>query len=196
LKIAFDITGGHEGGYANDASDLGGETYRGIARKFHPSWAGWAIIDRYTKPRPNFDPARIDRILSQNPELDALVLSFYRVEFWNKFGGDNIADQAVANELYDTAVNMSPGRAITFMQRSLNFFNRNQQDYPDIKADGKWGPNTAKTLHLHLAKRGNKYILLGMNVLQGYHYIEQGERHPDQEKWAAGWFNRVELAKT
>lgn len=30
----------HEGGYSNDPIDLGGETYKGIARNAHPNWQG------------------------------------------------------------------------------------------------------------------------------------------------------------
>ena len=33
---AFDETMGHEGGYVNDSNDAGGETYRGISRRFNP----------------------------------------------------------------------------------------------------------------------------------------------------------------
>ena len=36
----------HEGGY-NRATSGSGETYRGIDRRYHPNWSGWAIIDKY-----------------------------------------------------------------------------------------------------------------------------------------------------
>lgn len=44
---AYKRTNGFEGGYVNDKSDLGGETYKGVARKIHKNWAGWAIVDSY-----------------------------------------------------------------------------------------------------------------------------------------------------
>ena len=44
FKIAFQKTLLHEGNYSNDPSDLGGETYKGIARNIHSSWSGWRII--------------------------------------------------------------------------------------------------------------------------------------------------------
>ena len=34
-----------EGFYNNDPDDMGGETYRGVARNYHPQWEGWAIVD-------------------------------------------------------------------------------------------------------------------------------------------------------
>ena len=43
---AFDITMGHEGGYANNKLDTGGETYRGVSRNNWPDWEGWRLIDR------------------------------------------------------------------------------------------------------------------------------------------------------
>src|ERR1035441_4044145 len=36
---------GNEGGYANNPADAGGETYKGIARKFWPQWCGWKYVD-------------------------------------------------------------------------------------------------------------------------------------------------------
>jgi lysozyme family protein len=46
FKTAYALTMGHEGIYSNNPKDRGGETYKGIARKFHPSWEGWKAIDR------------------------------------------------------------------------------------------------------------------------------------------------------
>ena len=46
---AFAHTQTNEGGYANNKADLGGETYAGISRKYHPKWSGWAIVDELKK---------------------------------------------------------------------------------------------------------------------------------------------------
>ena len=42
---AYALTAAYEGGYVDDPEDAGGETYRGISRRYHPSWQGWQIID-------------------------------------------------------------------------------------------------------------------------------------------------------
>ena len=34
-----------EGGYVNDPGDPGGETYKGVARRYNASWPGWSRID-------------------------------------------------------------------------------------------------------------------------------------------------------
>ena len=87
-----------EGGYVNDPSDNGGETYRGIARKFWPSWGGWSVIDQ-AKKTPNWKAG-----LKNNSTLNEMVVIFYRTNFWVKIGGDYIKDQDIAYMLVDTAV--------------------------------------------------------------------------------------------
>ena len=39
----------HEGGYVFDPDDSGGETYKGVARKFHSKWEGWSKIDLHSQ---------------------------------------------------------------------------------------------------------------------------------------------------
>jgi lysozyme family protein len=97
---AFDLTSAHEGGYVDDPTDRGGETYRGISRVHHPSWSGWSKIDVYKGER-GF-PAMLDTDRS----LQNSVKSFYKRKYWDRFLGDQVPDQQVANELYDTGVNM------------------------------------------------------------------------------------------
>ncbi len=100
FEKAHAIVMAHEGGYANDPHDNGGETYKGIARKKHPFWPGWKLIDLY-KSQINF-PGMLDR----DEVLQQLVLSFYKTFFWDVLKLDKITDEAIAAELYDTAVNM------------------------------------------------------------------------------------------
>ena len=44
FKKAYDKTMGHEGGYVHDPDDAGGETYKGISRRYHPGWEGWKVV--------------------------------------------------------------------------------------------------------------------------------------------------------
>src|SRR3712207_6059069 len=53
FDIALERTLEFEGWYSKHPADPGGETYRGIARRHHPSWPGWALIDE-AKQRPGF----------------------------------------------------------------------------------------------------------------------------------------------
>ena len=88
-----------EGGYVNDKDDAGGETYKGIARKFWPQWSGWVIID-LAKKQAGYESA-----LNRNMQLNDAVIAFYKLNFWDKVGGDFIDDQEIGNNLVDSAVN-------------------------------------------------------------------------------------------
>ncbi len=179
---AFDITMGHEGGYTNDPDDAGGETYRGIARNYHPSWSGWNIID---DTKPNIDNAR----------MDPHVREFYEASYWDVNALDYFDDQDVANEMFDTGVNMGTGRAGKFLQECLNYLNRNGSLFGDLVVDGKIGQASLAGLN-EIESHGDCEILLIMlNVCQGRHYMEYMTKSPTQEKYARGWFKRVKLCR-
>jgi lysozyme family protein len=187
---AYALTMGHEGGYAKDADDLGGETYRGIARKFNSGWAGWAKVDKAKRGR-GF-PASLDR----DAALQADVAAFYKQHYWDKFQGDAIPSQPIADELFDTGVNMGIARAVEFLQRALNVLNRNEKLYADLVPDGLFGPNTLRAVRAYLKADKPELLLKILNVLQGMHYIDFMTKSPVQEKYARGWFKRVEIEKT
>ena len=71
FNLALSKVLSHESGYVNDPDDLGGETYKGIARNSHGSWAGWQIIDSY-KIKPDFPKS-----LEVNAKLQNMVEQFY-----------------------------------------------------------------------------------------------------------------------
>ena len=113
-----------EGGYSNDKDDKGGRTYKGIASASAPKWQGWPIIEAIIQ-RVGEDADKINVDAEKNETLQALVLKFYKTEYWDSLCLDQLSDQRVADELYDTGVNMGTGRASLFFQRVLNTINRN-----------------------------------------------------------------------
>lgn len=180
----------HEGGYVNDPDDLGGETYKGVARRHNGDWSGWRRIDQARRQR-GF-PASLDR----DRELQRLVRNFYKHHYWDKFQGDAIPDQALAEELFDTAVHLGVTRAVTFLQRALNVLNRNGALYPDLVDDGVFGPHSLAAVNTYLERDAPAYLLKVLNILQGMHYIEFMTRSPVQEKYARGWLKRVKITVT
>lgn len=112
FDAAYKIVHGHEGGYANTTGDKGGETYMGIARRWHSEWAGWALLDTWKSVHGQ---PRWNAILDL-PPLTAAVVSFYRAS-WNELLGSQIASQPVANLLYDFATNT--GAAVRVAQQVL-----------------------------------------------------------------------------
>ena len=172
----------YEGGYANDPADRGGETYRGVSRKFHPQWGGWAIIDGYKKA-PNF-PATLDR----DQSLPTMVTEFYRTEFWNKISGDAIADQAIAGELFDSAVNGGIGAAVKILQQAINLFRTSDQ----LSVDGGMSDGIVRALNDFVARPVRAQALLSaMVVLRGIRYMNIISNKPSQRKFAVGWFSRL-----
>lgn len=186
FAAAFAKTSGLEGGYVNHPLDRGGETYRGIARRYHPDWRGWRAVDR-AKRRRDFP-----RALERDKRLARSVERFYRTRYWNRFGGDDIPDQAVAEELFDMSVHIGVARGVRLLQRSLNLLNRNQKVYADITVDGLCGAETRAALGKLLRADGKSYYLLRlMNVLRGAAYVETARRDPRQEVFLRGWLERL-----
>ncbi len=192
---AYQHTSGIEGGYADDPTDRGGETYRGIARKWYPAWPGWKIVDSFKtlteQPNPNFL-----QLLAVDEPLHKLVRDFYKTEYWDSLRCYAIDSQAIATELFDTAVNMSKIWAIKFLQQALNALNQNAKFYNDISVDGAIGPATLRTLVTCLSYNDEILILKIMNGLQLARFIEIMTNDPTQEKFARGWIgNRIQIGK-
>lgn len=181
FKTAYKITMAHEGGYANNPHDSGGETWKGIARKKHPDWPGWALVD---KAKQGDFPSN----LNSASGLQDLVEMFYKVKFWDYLKLDQINNQKIANELFDTSVNMGQGIAALFLQRSLNVSNRNGKYYPDLQVDGNIGSVTVNAVNNH--PRPDQVLKL-INTLQGARYIGICEANPSQEIFLTSWLSRV-----
>lgn len=180
FEKAYKKTLSVEGGYANVSGDRGGETYKGITRIFYPAWMGWPLIDAAKAA------GRFPHNLKESTLLEVLVEKFYRDEFWVKYRISMIQSQAIAEEVFDTAVNCGQKTAIRFLQEALNLCNKNEAIQPDISVDGAIGPTTAKKVNNFPANRLN--ILFGvMNLLQGEYYLNICRRDSSQEKFLHGW---------
>lgn len=164
FEKAFQEVIGYEGGYVFDRNDLGGETKYGISKRSYP-----------------------------HTNIEALTLEdakeiYYR-DYWNteKLELSLISDEAIAMELFDTAVNMGIGIAATFLQEALNLMNRNQRDWEDLVVDGYCGFKTLKAY-----KKARKDVLLKvLNGLQFARYKAIVENNSNQEVFFNGWMRRV-----
>lgn len=114
FDIAFKRTAQFEGGYVYDPDDNGGETYAGISRKANPKWVGWKTIDA-AKKKSNFP-----KNLKSDIILQTQVKTLYKTNYWNTIWGDKITNQDVANDLYDTGVNMGVAMSIKLAQRQFH----------------------------------------------------------------------------
>lgn len=167
-----------EGGFSDDPADSGGATRFGITE---------AVARRhgYTGPMRALPAATAKEI--------------YRKDYWDAQNLDTVAmlSYRIAWELFDTGVNMGTAQAGKFLQMSLNAFNRQAKDYPDVEVDGEIGPATLDALTAFLKRRGKDgetVLLRALNALQGAAYIGLAERREKDEKYVFGWFlQRVRL---
>lgn len=121
----------NEGGYANNPNDAGGETYKGISRKNHPTWTGWISIDQIKKAHPK----GFKTILEHTPELQDKVKDFYKRRFWDELYLDTCGNQELANQAFDMAVNAGIKAGVKILQKVLG-----------IPADGILGSVTKKAI--------------------------------------------------
>ena len=166
-----------EGGYVNHPADKGGPTNFGITEAV-------ARAHGYAGPM---------RRLPRNE-----AVSIYRRLYWLRPRFDEVAKRsaALAEELFDTGVNMGPAVAVTFLQRALTALNRSGRDYPDLVPDGRIGGQTLAALDGFLAARGRpggeRVLLRALEALQGERYLRLAERRPANEAFLYGWLaNRV-----
>lgn len=174
VDAMIDALVGREGGYVNNPADRGGPTRWGITEQVARAhgYAG----DMRDLPRPT-------------------AVSIYRARYWHAPRFDDVAQlfPALAEELFDTGVNMSQAVAAKFLQRALNLLNRGAADYPDIGVDGAIGAMTLHSLQRFKAKRGaeGQAVLLWMiKAFRTGRYAEIAERDPSQEVFEYGWVAR------
>lgn len=123
FKTAYKKIEAAEGSYCFDPDDAGGETYKGISRRANPNWDGWISIDAIKKAHPT----TFKGILKKTSELEKKVQDLYKDKYWDCFELDDVPNQLVAEQMFDTAVNQGQTAAIKFAQRVL-----------DLRETGKW----------------------------------------------------------
>lgn len=135
-NIAYNKVIKVEGGYANDPDDAGGETYMGISRKFNPNAKFWKVIDEIKSKNKNITNKEMNAILKKNNSIIGEIKNIYKNKYWDKLYLDNLNSQKIAEELFDTAVNMGVSVAIKILQNSLR-----------VKTDGKMSNDLIKIIN-------------------------------------------------
>jgi lysozyme family protein len=176
FKKAFDLMIVHEGGYVNDPDDPGGETYKGVARKIHPKWLGWTIIDLLKKQKGFPDNLHLPGELEIMKQLNYEVSSFYYDQFWLKIKGDSILDQTVANSIFDFAVNAGIVPSVQLAQTVVK-----------VTPDGAIGPKTITAINAF----DTEHFLAAFAVAKIGRYIEICNKRPLSKKYFFGWTIRT-----
>jgi len=188
FKIAEEITGRNEGGYANDPADNGGETFAGIARNFWPKWDGWKFIDKYKSDyaklnKPMRDKYSLAKWINSSAKVTSepvapLVSAFYKTNFWDVNKLDAVQDQQLANTVYDFGVNSGTGRAAKLLQSCVG-----------VVQDGKIGPQTLAAVNRLDAEVTHDKYNSGREAF--YRSIAEGS----QAKFLKSWLSRLKPYK-
>jgi lysozyme family protein len=180
IDSTIDATIGKEGGYVNHKDDKGGETIWGIT-------VAVARANGYTGA------------MRDMPRSTAVAI--YKSQYFEKpgFAGVAVVSSAIAEELFDTGVNMGPHYPSLWLQQWLNALNRGGKDYADIAEDGIIGKGTVGALGRLIAVRGRadaeSVLLKGLNCSQGARYLELARGRVQNESFVFGWMaNRVGLS--
>jgi lysozyme family protein len=158
---AFEKTIADEGGYqlTDIPGDRGGQTYAGIARKPNPGWAGWQHIDR-----KDFGSAT------------PLVREFYKSNFWDRVRGDDLKDQAIAETIFNFAVNTGTSVAIKLAQLIVG-----------VTPDGAIGEKTIERLNICTAEK----FLPAYALAKISRYVQICMKDRSQSKFLLGWCRRT-----
>jgi len=160
-----------ERGYVNHPDDLGGETNFGITKK--------------TAEKFGYVGEMVDMQIDTARDI-------YARFYWDEPRLDLIQQHSsiIALEVLDTGVNIGMHRAIKFLQRALNAFNKKGEWYTDLVVDGVMGENTRHALKLYFNRRSlhGEYVLSkALNCLQGEYYIAAAEAREENESFVFGW---------
>jgi lysozyme family protein len=163
FEPAFEIMLADEGGYLlhEVPGDTGGMTYAGIARNKNPQWPGWALVDKK----------------EMGGSLTPMVREFYRTEFWDKMRGNEIANQEVANTIFNFGVNAGMGMAVKLAQIVVG-----------ATPDGGVGAKTIEKLN---QVTDGKLFKQAYALAKMARYAEICNQNRTQVKFLLGWLNRT-----
>lgn len=163
----------NEGGFVNDSRDPGGRTNLGVTEKTLRGMQAAGSV-----------PELQGKDVQDLTRYDAALI--YRRGYWDVVRGDHMISQAIATEVFDTAVNASPRKAVRFLQQALNVLGGFS-----LAEDGVMGPKTLALMGTYLRRRNiNEGIMLkALNGLQFGYYWTLAKRRPPLRAFIAGWIN-------
>ena len=162
---------GVEGEYSDHPDDSGGKTRWGITEAV-------AVKNGYRGRMRDYPIEEAKRV--------------YKKDYWDAMGLGLICvtSEPIADELFDSGVNVGTGLPQVWLQRLLNVANDKGRIYRDVKVDGVIGPSTALALAEYIGKRGSSgegVMLSALNGFQSVHYTVLAERGEKNKSFWFGW---------
>jgi len=158
-----------EGGFVDDPADPGGATNKGITL---------ATFNRYAASLLGVAPG----LASLRALSDAQALQIYKTGYWDALRADEIADQPLAEIVFDFYVNAGSA-AVKLLQRVIN----ESGATPPLAVDGGFGPGTLRALQSADAVDLYRRYRRG----RAEYYQDLVQRRPPLAKFLNGWLNRV-----
>ena len=148
-----------EGGYVNHPNDPGGATNKGVTQRVYDRWRQGQGL-----------PTRDVKLLG-----DAEMAAIYETGYWTPPRCDLLRRQLDLLQ-FDTAVNMGPKRAVTFLQQSLG-----------CAADGAFGSATKAAVE----RCDPGAVVTRYCETREAFYRQRVAQRPDQGVFLKGWLNRL-----
>jgi len=151
---------GFEGEYSTQPADRGGETKYGISKKSYPN-----------------------RDIANLTLEDAKAI--YYVDFWHALRLDEVEDDQVAFEIFDTAVNCGTRTAARIAQKALKFLGSR------LEVDGIMGTRTISAINTWI-RHDPELLHKALNGYQFIHYAKIIEADESQLAFSRGWLRRIQ----
>lgn len=158
-----------EGGYSNDADDLGGETNSGITQRELDKVHVQLGISAYVKDL-----------------TDDEIAIYYKACWWDKYNYNAIENLIIAAKIFDLAVNMGAEAAHKILQQALTYVG-----YSTLKIDGILGINTICAINETCFHGRMGDLLDEIRDAAKWHYEQLVEENPELNKFLKGWLNRA-----
>lgn len=164
FEDAFEVVIMHEGGYADDPYDSGGETMYGITKEVARGYG--------------YEGEMKDLPLEIAKEI-------YREKYWDRIRIPDFNNDILKLMLFDTAVNMGQNTAIRKLQKAYNLLHPEEEE---IAVDGIVGPQT-----IHSANSYDRIELLKFCfcIIRGERYLDIVRSRNSQTRFIAGWLIRL-----
>lgn len=145
--------------------------------------------DKYTEtPGDNGGATKYGISKRSYPHLDIRNITeqqardIYKRDYWDRVCGDRIASQVIAENLFDTAVNMGLVTAIKLAQTTANEILRDE-----VAVDGVMGVRTIAAIEICPVTA----FLAGYTLAKIARYAHICNRDKTQSKFLLGWINRA-----
>lgn len=186
-----------EGKLSYNSKDTGGLTYLGMAYKKWPNAKVWPQIfktiqsvrpdlsDQILKsvgmggPVISFTQTEEDKINKLLEPLRKDIIAFYKKEFWDVIGGDDILSQTFAESFFDFSVNVGSKTGAILLQEYLN-----------VTPDGDIGPKSLSKLNSEILR--NTYnVHIDFTTIKIKKYCGIISKNNAQLANFHGWLNRT-----